>query len=115
MKVRLQADNDLDFLIVTANGHLDSRIDFQSAHQAGLHGRTDPEVLAIRARDNRIVVSHDRRTMPKHFGDFIENTPSPGLIVGQQKARHCEIRGVAAPHLGSQRSRRISEHHLPNL
>jgi Domain of unknown function (DUF5615) len=85
MKVRLQADNDLDFRIVTATGHLNSRIDFQSAYQAGLHGKTDPEVLAIAARDNRIVVSHDRRTMPKHFGDFIENQPSPGLIVMSKK------------------------------
>jgi hypothetical protein len=85
MKVRLQADNDLDFRIVRATGHLNTRIDFQSALQAGLHGKTDPEVLQIAAREGRVLVSHDRRTMPKHFGDFITNQPSPGLIVVSKK------------------------------
>src|SRR5262245_51238062 len=74
MKVRLQADNDLDFRIVRATGHLNTRI----ALQAGLHGNTNPEVLQIAAMERRVLVSHDRRTMPKHFGDFIANAvPNP--------------------------------------
>ncbi|MCC5621726.1 DUF5615 family PIN-like protein [Nostoc sp. CHAB 5715] len=37
----------------------ESTIDFQSAFTAGLKGVKDPEVLAIAAKQGRILVSHD--------------------------------------------------------
>jgi predicted nuclease of predicted toxin-antitoxin system len=46
-------------------------MDFQTAQEAGLRGLPDPEVLACAADDRRILVTHDRRTMPAHFADFI--------------------------------------------
>ena len=45
MTIRFQADNDLDQRIVIATRRLEPLIDFQTAPEAGLHGRTDPEVL----------------------------------------------------------------------
>ena len=56
-------------------------IDFQSAHEAGSHGLDDDVVLALAAREGRMLVSHDRRTMPRHFADFISNRTSAGLIL----------------------------------
>jgi len=56
-------------------------IDFQSAHEAGLHGLDDDVVLALGAREGRMLVSHDRRTMPRHFADLISNRRSAGLIL----------------------------------
>lgn len=58
--------------------------DFRTATAAGLAGLNDPDVLALAARDGRILVTHDHRTMPRYFGDFIRTSSSPGLIVVPQ-------------------------------
>ncbi len=50
-----------------------------------------PIILAIAAKEGRILVSHDRRTMPIHFGEFIETQISPGIFLVSQDA---EIRKV---------------------
>lgn len=65
MKIRFQADNDLDQRIVVATKRLDSTIDFQTAATLGLHHVGDPQVLALAAQQGRILVSHDRKTLPK--------------------------------------------------
>jgi hypothetical protein len=42
-------------------------------------------VLARAAQENRILVTHDRRTMPRHFANFIRHHTSPGVfVIGQQ-------------------------------
>lgn len=47
-------------------------MDFLSANDAELEGVPDPEVLLRAADENRILVTHDLKTMPKHFGDFLQ-------------------------------------------
>ncbi|MDQ3920609.1 MAG: DUF5615 family PIN-like protein [Acidobacteriota bacterium] len=84
-KLRFQADNDLDQRIVVAVRRLDPAVDFQTAAALGLHHLPDPEVLALAAREGRILVSHDRRTLPGHFRDFVTSQHSPGLIIVSQK------------------------------
>ena len=59
-------------------------MDFQTATQAGLAGRQDPEVLLLAASEGRVLVTHDKQTMPRHFGEFAAKAPSPGLIVVPQ-------------------------------
>lgn len=82
MKVRYQADADLNEDIVTGVLHREPAIDFQTAHEARLEGMSDADVLALAAREGRILVTHDRRTMPKHFGAFISSQQqSPGLFI----------------------------------
>lgn len=81
MKLRFQADNDLDHRIVTATRRLDVLIDFQTAISASLHGVPDEEVLRLAAEAGRILVSHDRRTLPAHLTRFIEARNSPGVIL----------------------------------
>ncbi len=85
MKPRFQADNDLDQRIVVATKRLDPAIDFQTAPALGLHDVDDPDVLALAAREGRILVSHDRKTMPDHFREFIASQNSPGVIIVSQK------------------------------
>ena len=85
MKVRFQADSDLNEDIVTGVVRREPMIDFQTASEANLRGLMDPEVLALAARENRILVTHDRRTMPRHFADFIVNEKSPGVMLVAQK------------------------------
>ena len=69
MSIRFQADNDLKFAIVKAVRRREPAIDFASAHEAGPEGVGDPELLERAAVANRVLVSHDRRTMLNHFRD----------------------------------------------
>lgn len=85
MKVRYQADADLNEDIVTGVQRRAPEIDFQTADEAELEDLSDPEVLTLAAQEGRILVTHDRRTMPTHFGRFIEKHKSPGLIIISQK------------------------------
>jgi hypothetical protein len=41
-------------------------------------------LLRIAAGMGRLVLSHDRRTMPAHFDRFVERQASPGLLVLSQ-------------------------------
>lgn len=85
MSVRFQADASLRYRIVAATIRREPTLDFASASQAGLAGLPDPEVLAISAKAGRILVTHDFRTMPKHFADFLEAGPSPGVLLVPQR------------------------------
>lgn len=81
MKIRFQADADLNQIIVLATLRHEPSIDFQTAGAARLFACTDQEVLQIAAQDGRVLVTHDQKTMPGHFAEFIENATSPGLLV----------------------------------
>lgn len=85
MKVRFQADADLNEDIVAGVVRREPGVDFQTAEEANLRGLPDPPVLALSAQENRILVTHDRRTMPRHFGDFIVNQKSSGVLIISQK------------------------------
>jgi hypothetical protein len=61
-------------------------IDFLSAHEARLEGVLDPDVLAFATQQNRILVTSDLRTMPRHFGDFVEaNGQCAGVFLVKQR------------------------------
>ena len=85
MNVRYQADADLNQAIVTGLLRRESTIDFQTAFAAGLEGVKDLEVLAIAAEQRRVLVSHDRRTMPSEFAEFITTNHSAGVIIVSRK------------------------------
>jgi len=85
MKVRFQADADLKHAIVRATLRREPTIDFRSAPFADLAGRDDLEVLAIAAQEGRVLVSHDSRTMPSHFAEFISTNTSPGVVIASQR------------------------------
>lgn len=41
----------------------------------------DDKVLLAAASGDRILVTHDRRTMPEHFGKFIQHHHCPGVLL----------------------------------
>jgi hypothetical protein len=84
VKVRFQADADLNHVILLAAVRRQPEIDFRSAVAARLAGLEDLAVLAIAAQEDRVLVSHDQTTMPTHFARFIEAQSSPGLIIVPQ-------------------------------
>lgn len=84
MQVRFQADADLDFIILLALIRREPAIDFKTATEAGLAGRPDMDVLALASREGRVLVTHDQKTMPSHFANFIIREPSSGVVIVPQ-------------------------------
>jgi predicted nuclease of predicted toxin-antitoxin system len=84
MKVRFQADADLNQVIVAATLRRAAEIDFRTASLAGLAHLEDLDVLAVAAREGRVLVTHDSKTMPRHFADFVASQESPGVIIVPQ-------------------------------
>jgi hypothetical protein len=84
MKIRFQADADLNQIIVKAALRRVPNLEFQTAQEGDLIGLSDPQVLLRTAELNRVLVTHDRKTMPQHFADLIMNTPSSGVIIVPQ-------------------------------
>ena len=90
--LRFLADADLDEGIVSGCRRREPAMDFMSANEANLERVPDPEVLRIAAEQDRILVSHDFKTMPHHFGQFLqEKGSSPGVLLVKQ---HSPIRPV---------------------
>ena len=48
-------------------------------------GLRDPAVLALAAREGRVLVTHDQKTMPRHFAEFIAAEASPGVLIIPQQ------------------------------
>jgi hypothetical protein len=67
VSVRFLGDADLNYTIVQGVRLREPAIHFKSAYEAGLEGLPDDEVLEIGAQEGRVLVSHDKRTMPIHF------------------------------------------------
>ncbi len=81
MTIRYQADADLNQAIVTGVLRQEPNIDFQTAYEAQLSSLTDLEVLALAAEQKRILVTHDRKTMPYHFAQFLSTHQSSGVLI----------------------------------
>lgn len=84
MKVLYQADNDLRKAIVRGAVRRAPQMNFRSAQAAKLECVPDTEVLARSADEGRILVSHDFRTLPRHFQQFTEARVSPGVFLIRQ-------------------------------
>ncbi len=85
MTLRFQADADFNGAILRGVLRREPELDIQTAEIAGLRRLSDPEVLAVAARDGRVLLTHDQRTMPRHFGEFIATETSPGVLIVPQR------------------------------
>lgn len=81
MRVRFQADADLDGRILRGLRRVEPEIDIRTATDAGLAGLNDLEVLRMSADSGRVLVRQDRGTMPGRFARYISRGPSPGVIL----------------------------------
>jgi Domain of unknown function (DUF5615) len=59
-------------------------VDFRDATRGGVIGIPDSAVLRVAAESGRILISHDRQTMPAHLARFLEGHSSPGVIIVSQ-------------------------------
>ena len=85
MKIRFQADADLNERIVSGALRRAPEVDFRTATSAGIRGLHDSDVLEMAALENRLLVTHDWETMPYHFGKFILERQSAGVLVIPQQ------------------------------
>src|SRR3989442_1875302 len=85
MKVRFLADYDFNAEIVDGLLRRESSIDIKPGFEAGLQGISDPDVLDKAADDGRVLVTHDHRTMPRHFAEFVSHRQSPGVLIIPQR------------------------------
>jgi hypothetical protein len=90
--IRFLADADLNHAIVKGCRRHEPAMDFLSANEAKLEGVPDPDVLAIAAEQDRILVTHDRQTMPQYFGAFLMSGRwSPGVFLVSQQVPIGEV------------------------
>lgn len=89
MKVRYQADADLNEDIVTGVQRRVPEIDFQTAQEAQLANLPDPDVLAQAAQEGRILLTHDRRTMPTTLDNSSRITTARALSSSHKMQTCC--------------------------
>jgi len=80
--LRLAADENLTNAIVRGLLRRRADIDIVRIQNVGLSGADDPRVLAWTATEDRILVTHDSRTVPRFANQRIEaGQPMPGVFV----------------------------------
>ena len=88
MTVRFLADENLDSDILAGLLSREPTIDIVDENTAGLRGTKDPDLLELAVEQDRIIITYDRNTMPRHFRERIAaRRPAPGVfIVPQQES-----------------------------
>jgi hypothetical protein len=87
MRPRFQADENLNAKIIAGLRRREPSLDFRTAKSLGILGFPDHVVLAVSAADARILVSHDRETMPAHFAHFISRSTKCWFVDCVSEAR----------------------------
>src|SRR5215210_6978401 len=80
--LRLFIDQDFDQDILRGLIRRAPSIDAVTAHEVGLSVATDPDILAWAAENGRVILTHDRKTMPRHAADRLAaGDKIAGLVV----------------------------------
>jgi predicted nuclease of predicted toxin-antitoxin system len=87
MSAKFLVDANFDLVILTAARRREPGLDFQTAPDTGLAGLEDPDVLAVAARAGRVLLTHDVRTMPRHFAAFSGQSPRESSVRHPSAAR----------------------------
>ncbi len=86
--LRLFIDQDFDQDILRGLIRRVFDVDAVTAHQVELSDATDQEILIWAAKDQRIVLTHDRRTMPQHAANLLSAGQAiAGVIVVPRQLR----------------------------
>jgi hypothetical protein len=80
--LRVLIDQDFDHDILRGLVRRLSGLDYTTALEVGLSEADDPELLLWAAENGRILFTHDRKTMPKHFAALFDRGETlAGVIV----------------------------------
>lgn len=81
-RVRFQADEDLETQIIKGLRRRQPLLEIETIPSAGLRGKPDSAILAFCAEQERVLVSHDLKTMPTQLAAFLaDGQHSSGLIL----------------------------------
>lgn len=87
MTVRFLADEDLDSDIIEGLRSREPSVDVLDVKNAGLRGTKDPVLLDLAAQQDRLVITHDRRTMTRYFQERVAAGQSnPGVFIVPQRS-----------------------------
>ena len=106
MKIRFQADADLNQIILQATVRRESSIDFQTAEAAGLAHLQDRDVLVMAAREGRILVTHDQKPCPGTSLNHYDGD-EPGFVGGSPAPDSCRCDRRSAVDMVYDRGRRM--------
>lgn len=80
--LRLLIDQDLDQDILRGLLRRIPQLDAVTAFEIGMSEASDPELLTWAAQAGRIIITHDRTTMPRHAADLMSDGENiAGLFV----------------------------------
>jgi len=80
--LRLLIDQDLDHDILRGVIRRIPQLDVVTAFEIGMSSATDPELLARAAQDKRVLITHDKTTMPVYAANLLrEGKTIAGLII----------------------------------
>lgn len=80
--IRLAADENFNGVIVGAVLGRQPDLDVAGVRDAGLAGADDPTVLEWTAREGRVLLTHDARTMPRFAHERVHRgLAMPGVFV----------------------------------
>jgi hypothetical protein len=80
--LRLLIDQDIDHDRLRGLVRRIPRLDAVTAFEVGMGEATDPQLLIWAAREGRVIVTHDRKTMPMHAADLVSAGDNiAGLLV----------------------------------
>jgi predicted nuclease of predicted toxin-antitoxin system len=80
--IKLASDENFDGDVVRGLIRRVPQLDLVRIQDADLAGSSDPTILAWSANENRVLLTHDRDTMPKFVYDrVIAGEPMPGVFL----------------------------------
>ena len=87
MSIRFLADENLLEAIIQGLRSREPSIDILDVKTSGLRRTKDPDLLEMAYQQDRILITHDRDTMPGHFWDRLSagKRNSPGAFVVPQR------------------------------
>jgi len=84
--LRLAADENFNGEIVRGLIRRQANLDIVRIQDVGLLGADDPTVLAWAAKEGRILLTHDRATMPDFAYERVQaGIPMPGILVASDR------------------------------
>ena len=86
MTVRFLADEDVAGGIIQGLRSREPAVDLLDVKTAGLRGTADPALLELAAKQDRILITHDRQTVPLYFRESLDaGKATPGVFVLPQQ------------------------------
>jgi predicted nuclease of predicted toxin-antitoxin system len=87
--LRLATDADVHGPLFRALLHRQPDLDIVRVQDAGLRTAQDPDVLEWAASQGRILISHDRKTVPKFaYQRVAAGLPMPGVFIIRNRPDH---------------------------